>query len=840
MTFLIGLALLIVDAAVVAWPLYATWPFLLVTAGAGVLAWAVATISQRRRFAWYVRVIVAVLAGLLIGALLTHADRLTSIGAIADAYAGMLRGLIAGWKELLTVPLPAGSYVDVLVPWFIVVYAGVLLALSLRRTAWLSAGVGTLPLLFALAFSSPSVGAVALPGVAVEYVQIVLGIVWMLGAFLVARGAATSAPVGGPAGTGRVQRPSRRSPMSLGRRLVSSVSAVAVLAIAIGVVAAAVVATGIPGTRVALRQDIEPAQTLAVAPSPLSLYRESFVNSQLFAGTALTYSATPGGDGRIRIAVLPFYDGNVFSASPDGDSAPGFQRLPVPLPVGGETETITVTLGDAFATGPWLPVTSGLSSVRLGAPSNDDGNLYVNRETQSAVVIARDPQTALVGPALSYDVVRGTGDANPTLEEIQRPTTTGSLIAPELIPPAMTEWMRLQAVPVDDGAGLAELVDRLRARGYLSHALTAPTDANSWMTALAGADYAFQPSLAGHSLGRLDQLFTQLVDKQRGSSVGAPDERLVAGVGDDEQFAAAVALMAMANGFPARVVTGYVDCENLTCTGADLRAWVEVQGAGADGATGGWATVDVDPQYENPIAPRTDVVQEPQIGTSVTNESATVLPPGEINPQAGDSPAEPVTPPLTFDWVLPLLRTIGLVALAGAAVMSPFLAILAVKARRRRVRRRDGNPRDRVVGAWEEYLDNALDFGLVVSPSLTRREVAQVLGAGHALGSANVLPLADGVDTAVFGTAVATDRDVDEFWSLVESAKLEMERGSSWWRILMARLSLASFLRYRANKILPTDSAGFVTLASVETEKPTGIGGFTRYITRSTRRRRGE
>jgi hypothetical protein len=224
----------------------------------------------------------------------------------------------------------------------------------------------------------------------------------------------------------------------------------------------------------------------------------------------------------------------------------------------------------------------------------------------------------------------------------------------------------------------------------------------------------------------------------------------------------------------------------------------------------------------------------------VTNESATVLPLGEINPQAGDSPAEPVTPPITFDWVLPLLRTVGLVALAGAAVVSPFLAILAVKARRRRVRRRDGNPRDRVVGAWEEYLDNALDFGLVVSPSLTRREVAQVLGAGHALGSANVLPLADGVDTAVFGTAVATDRDVDEFWSLVESARLEMERGSSWWRILMARLSLASFLRYRANKILPTDSAGFVTLASAQTEKPTGIGGFTRYITRSTRRRRGE
>jgi hypothetical protein len=821
MTYLFGLALLIVDAALVAWPLYATWPFLVVTAGAVGLAWLVAFVSERRGFAWFVRVVVAVIAGLIVGAPLTHADRLTSLADIADAYAGVLRGLIAGWKELLTVPLPAGSYQDVLVPWFIVVYAVVMVSVSLRRIGWLSALVATIPLLFALAFSSPSVGALSLPFISVGVTQIVLGILWMLGAFFVARGAAST----------RSTRKSvtRRSPVSLSRRLVSSVSAVVVLAVAIGVVAAAVVAVGIPGTRVALRQDIEPAQTLAIAPSPLSLYRESFVDEAMYGGTVLTLSAAPTGDERIRVSVLPFYDGNVFSASPDGATAPGFQRLPVPLPVDGDTETVTITLGDAFASGPWLPVIDGVSWVDPGT-----GELYVNGVTQAAVVIApsTSPEAEVeAGASSSYDVVRGTGVAHPSLEEIERPTTTGSLISPDLLPPSMTEWMRMQGVPVDDGAGLAELVDRLRARGYLSHSLTAPTAPDSWVTALAGADYAFEPSLAGHSIGRLDTLFTQLVDKQRSASSGAPDDRLVAAVGDDEQFAAAVALMAMANGFPARVVTGYVGCENLTCVGANSSAWVEVQGA--DGA---WASVDVDPQFENPIAPRTDVVQEPQIGTSVTNETATELPPGAINPQAGDSPPTPETPPVTFDWVLPLLRTIGLVALALAAIVSPFFAVIAVKARRRRVRRRDGNPRDRIVGAWEEYLDTALDFGVVVSPSLTRREVAQVLSGQHGLGSANVLPLADGVDTAVFGTRVATDRDVNEFWNLVESAQLEMESGSSWWRILMARLSLASFLRYRANRILPTDSAGFVTLASGDAEKPSAVGGFTRYVTRSNRR----
>ena len=63
MTYLFGLALLIVDAALVAWPLYATWPFLVVTAGAVGLAWLVASVSDRRGFAWYVRVVVAVIAG---------------------------------------------------------------------------------------------------------------------------------------------------------------------------------------------------------------------------------------------------------------------------------------------------------------------------------------------------------------------------------------------------------------------------------------------------------------------------------------------------------------------------------------------------------------------------------------------------------------------------------------------------------------------------------------------------------------------------------------------------------------------------------------------------------
>ena len=62
-------------------------------------------------------------------------------------------------------------------------------------------------------------------------------------------------------------------------------------------------------------------------------------------------------------------------------------------------------------------------------------------------------------------------------------------------------------------------------------------------------------SAAGHSYDRIDRLFTEL--NERESEVAdSPGASLVAAVGDDEQFAAAVALIAADLGFPSRVVLG--------------------------------------------------------------------------------------------------------------------------------------------------------------------------------------------------------------------------------------------------------------------------------------------
>src|SRR3546814_9538657 len=73
------------------------------------------------------------------------------------------------------------------------------------------------------------------------------------------------------------------------------------------------------------------------------------------------------------------------------------------------------------------------------------------------------------------------------------------------------------------------------------------------MTSLAG--YSFQPSAAGHSLARIDTMFSRLLERESDPRAAASDN-YVAAVGDDEQFAVATALIARELGFPARVVVG--------------------------------------------------------------------------------------------------------------------------------------------------------------------------------------------------------------------------------------------------------------------------------------------
>ncbi|MGD9607542.1 MAG: hypothetical protein AB7V10_08690, partial [Leucobacter sp.] len=123
-----------------AWPIYQT-PWLLAPAAAGLglgagLAWA----GWRLRWAVPVRLAAAVAAFALTLLPVAMPQSLLAppaqwLPALADA----LAAVVLGWKQLLTLTLPVGTYQTVLVPayavFFITAFAGVWIALRSPRVA---------------------------------------------------------------------------------------------------------------------------------------------------------------------------------------------------------------------------------------------------------------------------------------------------------------------------------------------------------------------------------------------------------------------------------------------------------------------------------------------------------------------------------------------------------------------------------------------------------------------------------------------------------------------------------------------------------------------------------
>ena len=284
----------------------------------------------------------------------------------------------------------------------------------------------------------------------------------------------------------------------------------------------------------------------------------------------------------------------------------------LPGGVTGSGPQLTITIGAGYS-GIWLPVPDGVT-----AAPNFSGSravaladaFYQDAASGSAIdVAAAAPSEAGVGSGYglvdgdSYTVVAGTLE---TPQDFAIEQGTEARISADDYP-QLAEWVERQAVP-RTGAGLAELVDRLRDRGYLSHSLTDADGATGWIAELeARAPYEFLSSRAGHSTARLEAIFADLNDQEQRAGEDADPDALVAAVGDDEQFAAAAALLARYLGFESRVVVGVrlasdsassagaapgiPNCVEV-CTGANLTAWVEV-----GSPTGGWTALDVTPQF---------------------------------------------------------------------------------------------------------------------------------------------------------------------------------------------------------------------------------------------------
>ncbi|AMB57649.1 transglutaminase-like domain-containing protein [Microterricola viridarii] len=794
--YVLAMAVLVAAAA---WPIYQSPYFLVAAGGAVLLGIGVALLSLIRRWSWFTTLLVTVGAYLVFGVPLAVPS---GLGGVQEALRGFLELLgrsVFGWKELVTIALPVGSYQALLVPFFAVMLCAVVLALSLvwRSTRFdlLAVPVMLAAIGFGIAFGSSlmspawSLGDLSVPApreTLIGAAGFLLSLSFLTGRAGRVRRAAQNRSAASGAGSRSLAGSARRASRA------ALTAAVLVTAVAVAVPAAAVPLR--VDQRDVLRTAIEPELALREFVSPLSAYR-GFLADDRFDTELLQLSSRGVQPDRLRLAVMSYYDGEVFRvvdpARGVDERSTAFARTPgVAVGTAAET-TLDVTVGGYNEV--WMPLAGQLDRVDFHGSRKQaltDGFFY-NERTAAGVQLNQlregDSFTVRASAAVAADPS--------ALAAARKPRTRAELFDESVFPESLGKWVEAQSLGSSDGAALQELITRLRQRGYLSHSLTAAgPEGHKWQQ--EHQNYAFAPSLAGHSVGRIDMLFSSLLDKQNATSTSDNTE-LVAAVGDDEQFAVAAALLAESLGFPARVVLGFrlgVDgaaapasgmpaCADGSCSGRNLSAWIEVQDDG-----GQWITVDVTPQYEHPLSPSEELTRDPQNTTEVITDGATEVTPPDAEPAGGgESPKDEGEQALDLAWLFTALKIAGLVLLVLLLLVAPLLAMTLAKALRRRSRRRAADTTARIAGGWDDYVDTAVDLGLPAPGTDTRTELAARYDSpnGHTIA---VL-----ADEAVFGPVDPGRAEGDAFWAAVDTERALLSSEFSRWQRLRARLSLRSF-----------------------------------------------
>jgi len=532
--------------------------------------------------------------------------------------------------------------------------------------------------------------------------------------------------------------------------------------VAIPMLIAAVLLTVIaPSQRTVWRALIEQPFVLQSDTSPLAEYR-SYVSGAGATDVLLTATGLSAGS-RVTLATLDSYNGVVYSV---GGTAADFTRVPGIIDTDaqqGETVTSRITISNVR--GPWVPLPAELGSITfegVGA-SALTGNFYYSRTADTG---------AVMGGLQAGDTYAVRGVAHPLMSVADiRNLTPGAaeVPAPSVVPDGIDAFATSNAqgttVP---GQRLSNVLAALLADGYVSNGGPGETASRS-----------------GHGAERITQLFTQTPM-----------------VGDGEQYAVAAALLANQVGFPARVVMGLVVPAGVSATGgsadagvsltgATMSAWIEIS------TTQGWVAVDPNPTIR-PIPE-----QLPDDPTTVSRPQSAAEPPpvdvprlqDQTPPEAASGELTPPTDP--FRALLGTIVTIGASALLVLGlVVAPFLSVLAVKARRRAQRRSAAEPRERVKGAWAEFTDTAVDHGIVLPDSATRREMARLVPQERSV------PLAKLADRVQFAPGGATDAQAEEAWRFVDQVRAGLEAPLSRTKRLRSRVAFTSLRHTVAGRLL--------------------------------------
>lgn len=663
---------------------------------------------------------------------------LPDTGSGTQAVTTVLAATVGVWRDALTLPVPLTSFPAMTVlPWLTGLTAGVVITRCALAGRTIAAGLGV------LAQAGVSIAWSDRTGLAPTAVGLVLvSGVLVLWTFHAQRGRRE-----------RVVEVLESRDDGVGRSTRLALVRVAALLAVTGTVVALVV-PAVPHDRMVLRDLFEPPLDLNQYATPLSLVRTLETD---MASTRLMTTSGADESTRVRLAALDSYDG--LSARIGSDSGGArFRRVgqDTPLTALGRPSTPTsqeVTVHIDGYTFPWVPTvedTLGLS--------------------------ASGPRAGIVGPSIYYDVFSETGIATAGLtqgdvltEQVEVPRTASdqqmtdlgvtdvSLGPVEDVPPSVQSLATSLVGSTSEPLAQIRLMQQALRTGYYS-------------------DGTKSPSLPGHGAARL-------------ASMTEADSL----VGDDEQYSVLMMLMCRSLGIPARVVMGFrpsTDGNVGDVTGKDISAWVEVPFNSV-----GWMPFDVVPDRDQvPQQQTTEKVSNPE--PQVLQPPLPVQDPADLPPsyQDGDNDQS------NNDDDDRVARIIAIMAGGLAVVLLPIVTVLAAKAlRRRRRRRRQGV--EAVLGAWDEIVDHARDFGRRTPPRATRRESAAFLAPDFP--KADLRRFASAVDAQVFGEGVPSSYAVKRIWESADVMVPAMGSDRSRLRRLAARLSPLSLRRSRRTSPRP-------------------------------------
>ena len=754
-TVMLWATTLVASAAL--WPIYRSLQLVIVVMVSLLVGSAIAISGARYRWSTLTVSLVTIGVYLVIGVPVAIPDRAV-YGVIPEAQGELelLQATALSWKQLLTITLPVGSYQSLLVPAFILVFGTTVIGLSVGlRSRWGELGAIAPMALFILAILFGAGTATWPLELSLGLLAAVLG--WLVWRRWYRRRALIRVLAGrSPNANGRPLETVGASNFA-GVRTV--LGAGLIIAIAAGSAVAATLYLPPTASRQVLRTAVVQPFDPRVYASPLSGFRH--YEQKLAAHTSmLTVTGLPIG-GRIRIATLDTYDRIVYSvgSSQVSSESGSFTRVPSAFDqsdTAGSPVSIRVTVDDY--SGIWLPTVGKLENVAFtGADAAElRDSFYYNNTSGTAAVL----KSLRSGNSYSLSAVEPRQPSADRLSSL-RPRTSEVLRTAELpdqLLSTLDEWTRSQTTA---GSRLVAMIAAIKQTGYLSH----------------GVDPELPASRSGHAADRITQLLT--------------DQRMI---GDQEQYAVTAALMARQLGFPARVVFGFVPEVNpigpTDVLGKDISAWIEV-----DTAEYGWVTID-------PTPPVRDIpAEQPKNPTTIARPQSPVQPPVE-DPTRPNAPVPPNTSQESSTTenafllvLLGVLQVLGWVGLALAILVTPFLAIVLAKLRRRMLRRRAPTTIQRISGGWQEFEDSVVDHGFEPPLSPTRTELASTVGGVPALVLAAV------ADRAVFSPDEPPDEEADRVWRAVAELRESMNVDLTRRQRLRAAISLRSLGGYSVKRL---------------------------------------